>query len=150
MSDQGNRIELEIGKGDVVVAHAQCPAGCDLMDPEVKFHGHPSINLAFTYGGQQGSIHLDPVYGRYEKLSDPKIPEGEVVEFTCPHCSISLEETDITCSKCQAPMFSLHLPHGGFVEACERMGCAYHTMRLVTGAQLMQRMFDDLGMDAYL
>lgn len=150
MADKRDRIELEVGQGQLVVGHAKCPAGCDLMDPSIQFHGHPSIRLAFTYHGKPGIIHLDPVYGQYEKKSDPEVPEGEVVAFSCPHCGITLEEPDATCTKCNAPMFSLNLPHGGFVEACERNGCVHHTMRLVTGAQLMQRMFDELGMDSYL
>jgi predicted RNA-binding Zn-ribbon protein involved in translation (DUF1610 family) len=150
MSKNSDRIELEIGESRLVVAHAKCPAGCNLMDSDVRFHDHPSIHLAFTYQGQPGTLYLDPVYGRYEKRSDPDVPSGEVVSLSCPHCGISLVDPDSTCRRCSAPMFSLHLPRGGFVEACSRSGCAHHTMRLVTGAQLMQRMFDELGMDSYL
>ena len=59
-------------------------------------------------------------------------------------------DPDTNCAKCSAPMFMLHLPKGSYVEACQRAGCVHHKMRIVTGEQLMQRLFDDVGMDAFL
>jgi hypothetical protein len=47
-------------------------------------------------------------------------------------------------------MFMLHLPKGNYVEGCQRSGCYHHKLRIVTGEQMMQRLFDDLEMNSYL
>ncbi len=150
MSKKPNRIEIEVPEGKIVVRHAHCPTGCDLMDPDVTIHDHASIHVAFEIEGQKGRIHLDPVYGSHDNISAPEVSKGSVVHFSCPHCGVSLEEEDAICADCSAPMFMLHLPGGNFVEACERNGCGRHRLRIVSGEQMMQRLFDDIGQDSYL
>jgi hypothetical protein len=150
MPEHRDRIELEVPEGKVVIQHARCPRGCDLMDPEVPIHEHPSIHLLCEFGGKRSHIHLDPVYGSHDNVYQQKIPEGAVVELLCPQCGAGLKDPDTSCAKCSAPMFTLHLPRGSFVEACQRNGCAHHVLRIVTGEQLMERLFNDVGMDAYL
>jgi len=150
MTDKRERIELEVASGALVVQRAACPAGCDLMDPKVTIHDHASIHLAYAFEGVQGHIHLDPVYGSFDNVCDREIPKGTVVSFTCPSCGVSLTDTGASCSRCTAPMFMLHLPKGNFVEGCQRSGCYNHKLHIVTGEQMMQRLFDDLGMDSYL
>ncbi len=150
MTDKRDRIEFEVAPGTLVMQHAACPAGCDLMDAAVKIHDHASIHLAYTFEGQRGHIHLDPVYGRFDNICDREIPKGMVVSFTCPSCGVSLTDVGSSCSRCTAPMFMLSLPRGNFVEGCQRNGCYNHKLHIVTGEQMMQRLFDDLGMDSYL
>lgn len=150
MTANRDRIEFEVPAGKLVVQHATCPSGCSLMDPKVMIHDHPAIYLAYAYGAIQGDIRLDPVYGSFDNVCDREIPHGTVVSFTCPSCGTSLTDPESSCSRCTAPMFMLHLPKGNFVEGCLRSGCFHHTLRIVTGEQMMQRMFDDLGMDSYL
>jgi hypothetical protein len=150
MAEVQNRIELEVPPGEVVVRHAECPNGCDLMDPEVEIHGHPSIRVAYEHADRKGEIHLDPIYGSHDNLFDRELPEGTILELSCPSCQVALRDPDATCTKCSAGMFTLHLPKGGFVEACQRKGCFHHKLRIVTGEQMMQRLFDEVGMDAYL
>ena len=150
MSTDSERIEIEVPQGKIVVRHARCPEGCNLMDPDVKIHGHPSIHLIAELGGRKGHMHLDPVYGSYDNIAEIELGPDDVVEFYCPNCGTSLRDPDTTCAKCSAPMFMLHLPEGSFVEACQRNGCPHHRLRIVTGEQLMQRLFDATGMDSYL
>jgi len=150
MSEVNDRLELLIPSGKLVIGHARCPQGCDLMDPKVRIHGHPAIQLKVTHGGQTGAIHLDPVYGLHENRSEIEIPAGEVAEFSCPHCGVTMTEEGAHCSKCSAPMMVLALPEGSAIEACRRNGCPGHRLRIVTGEEQMQRLFDDLGMDAFL
>ena len=150
MTDKRDRIEFEVPAGKLVVQHATCPAGCDLMDSRVKIHGHPAIHLAYAHEGVKGHIHLDPVYGSFDNVRDREIPGGTVASFACPGCGVSLTDPRSFCSRCTAPMFMLHLPKGNFVEGCQRDGCFNHKLHIVTGEQMMQRMFDDLGMDSYL
>ncbi len=150
MSDECNRVEVEVPAGTLVVRHARCPKGCDLMDAAVEIRGVPSIHLAYELRGEKGHIHLDPAYGRFENVSDREIPEGSIVQFSCPACGASLQDPQARCSACSAPMFMIHLPKGGFVEGCLRKGCIHHRLRLVTTEQMMQRLFDPVGMDIYL
>ena len=150
MSEINDRLEIAIPSGKLVIGHVRCPKGCDLMAPEKRIHGHPSIHVEFRFQDQRGSTYLDPVYGLHENISDAGIPTGEVAEFSCPKCGASLAESDVTCSECAGPMLVLHLPEGGSLEACRRKGCPGHRLRIVTGEQMMQRLFDELGMDSFL
>jgi hypothetical protein len=150
MSEINDRLEILIPQGRLVIGHAHCPQGCDLMAPEQRIHGHPAIHVRASYRGKTGSVFLDPVYGLHENISQIEVPEREVVDFACPRCGTSLADPQITCAECAGPAFVLHLPEGSSVEACRRNGCPGHRLRIVTGEQQMQRIFDDIGMDALL
>jgi len=150
MSEINDRLELVIPHGKLVVGQAYCPNGCSLMAPARRIHGHPAIHLRATYQQRSGSIYLDPVCGLHDNISEIEVPPREVVEFACPYCGISLDDPDVTCSECAGSMFALRLPEGAHVEACRRNGCPGHRLRVITGEQLMQRLFDSLGMDSIL
>jgi hypothetical protein len=150
MSDRRERIEIDIAPGTLYVRHARCPGGCDLMDPGLPIRGQPSIHLAYRHAGGEGHIRVDSFYGKFENVEDREIPDGAVVEFFCPHCRVSLEASGDRCGVCSAPMFVLHLPHGGVVEACQRKACFHHKLRLVSDEEELQRLFDRLATDNYL
>ena len=143
-------IEIEVPAGRLFVRHARCPRGCDLMDPASPIRGHASVHLAYRGPGGEGHIRLDPAYGEHDNLLESPLAEGVVVEFACPRCGVSLEAPSDRCSLCSAPMFELLLSHGGSVEGCERKGCFHHRLRLVTGEEGMQRLFDRIVTDNYL
>lgn len=150
MSEINDRLELVLPRGKLVIGQVYCPHGCSLIAPYKKIHGHPSIHLRATHQGRSGSIYLDPVSGMHDNISEIEVPPGEVVEFSCPYCGVSLNDPDMTCNECAGPMFALRLPEGAVVEACRRNGCPGHRLRVITGEQLMQRLFDSLGMDSVL
>jgi hypothetical protein len=150
MPEMRDRVEFAVPPGRIVVRRASCPKGCDLMAADHPIHGHPSIRVRVEYAGGRGEMHLDPLYGGHDNVSAVEIPAGALAEFSCPRCGVSLRDPEAKCAQCAAPMFLLHLPRGGFVEACLRNGCLHHRLHLVTGEQMMQRMFDELGMDAFL
>ena len=149
MDTDCTRVEFEVPRGQVVVRHASCPNGHDLMDKEIKIGDHPAITLAVELGGKKGTIHLDPVYGSFNNTCDLEIPEKSTVKFSCPTCQDTLPG-DESCSKCSAPLFVLQLPGGGLVEGCTRNGCNHHNLRIVTGEQQMNRLFNEIGMDSFL
>jgi len=150
MPEMRHRVEIMIPRGTLVIRNARCPNGCNLMDHAHMIRGLDSISVKATAGGKSGAIRLDPLYGSFENESEIEVPSGQVVEFSCPHCGVSLKDTERTCAKCSAPMFVLHLPNGGFIEVCQRNGCSNHRLQIVTGEQAMQRIFDELGMDSFL
>ena len=144
------KIEVTIPSKAIRIQNANCPRGCSLMDDEVKIDGHPSILVKAKHMQNEGIIHLDPVYGSFHNISDLELNPEEVFEFFCPHCGVSLTDEGQTCHACSAPMFALHLPHGGIIEACLRNGCLEHSLKLVNGEELLRRLFEDQTLDAYL
>lgn len=153
MSDEKKKMEkvvVQVPAASLRVEDVRCPKGCDLMDPAVPIHGHPSIGIRFSFGDREGTIHLDPNYGTYDNVSDIEIPVGTIVEFRCPHCDASLRDEDERCTTCSSPMFALHLPKGGLLEGCLKSGCFYHTLRIVDpDAHFLRVSRDELGMSRY-
>ena len=96
-----------------------------------------------THG--EGAVLLSAVFGEYTVESDFEIPEGTVVEFQCPHCDASVMLPSV-CKICKAPMVSLNLAQGGYIEFCSRKGCKAHaiggTGNIDEMMSLMNKMFE--------
>jgi len=147
---QKHPIEIAVPEGSLCIQNARCPKGCDLMDAGVRFQGQPSIFLTYRYEGREGQIHLNPFYGRFEKIAEFEVLDGAVVDILCPHCGTDLRDAEETCHVCSAPMFALQLPKGGYVQACSRTGCFHHRMNLMDIESIYERMIQDHMLDAYL
>lgn len=120
------------------------------MDSEHKINGYESIAVLGRFQGKEGMLYLDPVYGSYTNISELEIPEGEILHFSCPVCSVSLSAAGHICDECSAPLFMLSLPHGGAVEACLRNGCHYHNLILAEADELIQKLDEDHTLDSFL
>ena len=144
------KVEVTIPSKAIRIQHASCPHGCDLMDESVLIDGYASIAVMAKYKNREGLIHLDPVYGSFHNISELDVKENDVAEFFCPKCGISLTDEGEFCNACSSPMFAIHLPHGGIVEACLKNGCTEHNLRLVDGEELLKRLFEDHTLDSYL
>ncbi len=94
---------------------------------------------------QDGQVSLSALFGDYTVETDLKIPEGAIVEFRCPECEASLLLT-LPCRMCGAPMASLNLTSGGYLEFCSRRGCKGHALGGVGDIDqminLMNKMFE--------
>jgi hypothetical protein len=94
---------------------------------------------------QEGQMTLSAVFGDYTIETELELKEGYVVEFRCPKCDTSLM-LPLACKICGAPMVSLNLASGGYVEFCSRRGCKGHALGGVGDIDqmmnLMNRMFD--------
>jgi len=94
---------------------------------------------------QEGEMRLSAVFGDYAVETDLKIEEGYVVEYSCPKCDTSLM-LPLACKMCGAPMASLNLTSGGYVEFCSRSGCKGHALGGIGDIDqmmsLMNRMFE--------
>ncbi|MBM4394284.1 MAG: hypothetical protein FJ087_01180 [Deltaproteobacteria bacterium] len=77
--------------------------------------------------GQEGPVALSAVFGDYSIETDLDIPEGTVIDLRCPTCEQSLL-LNIPCRQCHAPMASMDLKAGGYVEFCTRRGCRAHAL----------------------
>jgi predicted RNA-binding Zn-ribbon protein involved in translation (DUF1610 family) len=76
---------------------------------------------------QDGQVALSALFGDYSVETELSIPPGAIVEFRCPECDTSIMLT-LPCRLCGAPMASLNLTSGGYVEFCCRQGCKGHAL----------------------
>ncbi len=76
---------------------------------------------------QEGEIRLSAIFGEYTVETDLDIQPGTTVDFRCPSCDQSIMLAT-ACKMCGAPMASLNLKDGGYVEFCARRGCTGHTL----------------------
>jgi predicted RNA-binding Zn-ribbon protein involved in translation (DUF1610 family) len=76
---------------------------------------------------QEGEIFLSALFGDYTVETDLEVKEGAVVDFRCPQCEASIMLA-LGCKLCGAPMASLTLARGGYIEFCSRRGCKGHAL----------------------
>jgi two-component system NtrC family sensor kinase len=105
------------------IRKATCPTGCDLLDPSVKIGGLPAIRVSRSWDGQTATLHLDPVYGRFNHVASQPSPDGQITVFACPQCRQALTLHGGRCPRCEAPTFGVRTPGWGHVEFCSRTGC---------------------------
>ncbi len=95
--------------------------------------------------GQEGEMILSAIFGDYSVESDLKIEEGNIVEFRCPKCDASIM-LPLLCKLCGAPLASLNIQSGGYIEFCTRRGCKGHALGGIGDIDqmisLMNRMFE--------
>jgi len=125
------------------IQHACCPKGCDLMSEEVKIRGMKSITVKVKSKDNEGLLYLDPEFGKYAHQSDFDIPKGEIVEFYCPHCGVSLEDESEKCSICASPVFTLEIPKEGMITGCLKKGCFGHTLKIESFDAMHLQVDDD-------
>lgn len=126
----------------VHIQSAHCPNGCDLMSEDVKIHAMKSIKVKLRSRNKEGYIYLDPEFGSYKHVSEVDLTEGEIVEFYCPKCGVSLKNETETCRSCSAPTFTFDLPGEGEISGCLRSGCFEHTLKIVS-FESMQLQIDE-------
>jgi hypothetical protein len=86
-----------------------------------------TLNAFIRSTHREGEMHLSAIFGDYSLESDVEIAEGDIAEFHCPKCDASLM-LPLACKLCGAPMASLNLTAGGYVEFCARRGCKGHAL----------------------
>ena len=133
---------IEKVKKRLRVAEGRCPSGHSLMSAERLFDGQLAIALTVRNRGRMGTIFLNPFYGRFEFECDIPLERGEIVELFCPECETALKVSD-PCRMCNIPMFAIHLPDGGQVEACPKVGCHNHSLKIVDLDAQLERMYVD-------
>ena len=105
----------------------KCPqCGEFLMDENHLINNRKAIKLRIkTSDGNEGFIWLSSIYGDYNYTAEIGIPEGDIVDFICPHCDAHLARP-IACEVCSAPIVSFTCSIGGKVSICSRNGCKNH------------------------
>lgn len=111
--------------GHAPIRVATCPTGCDLLDPQERIGGLPAIRVARRGGGRGETVHLDPVYGRFNRVVEKPSQEGVEMEHLCPRCGVSLGLPERRCPRCRASMFAVQVAGEGSVAWCSRTGCRF-------------------------
>ncbi len=123
--------KLDIGKDErIFPVEISCPhCKRSFKDETFAIDGFPSLRINAAIDGKEGWTRLSCLYGSYNISSEFEIPEGTVVNFTCPHCNSEIKSTS-DCSDCGAPMISMSVNGGGTVQICSRRGCKNHMLDL--------------------
>jgi predicted RNA-binding Zn-ribbon protein involved in translation (DUF1610 family) len=131
----------------IVSLTVNCPhCGKSLMDETYLINNKPGIRLTVqTSIRQRGSIWLSSIYGDYNFSCEFLIPEGDVVEFFCPHCSENLRRKKIECDACGAPVVSFNVDIGGRVTICTRSGCKNHYVVFEDLDATIRKFYDEYG-----
>jgi hypothetical protein len=125
----------------MLVLDVCCPQCGATLTEGMKVHLDASVRDTH----QDGVVYLSAVFGDYTIETDLDIKEGAIVDFRCPRCDASIM-LPLPCKICGAPMASLNLRGGGYLEFCSRRGCKAHALGGVGNIDemmsLMNRMFD--------
>ncbi len=108
---------------DMLVLELACPH-CQAVLTEGK-RVHLDAYVKDTQ--EDGELYLSAIFGDYSIDTDLKIPDNAVTEFRCPRCDSSLTLAT-ACNLCRAPMASLTITSGGYLEFCSRKGCKSHAL----------------------
>ena len=92
---------------------------------------------------REGEMRLSAVFGDYAVDSDVEVKPGDIVDFRCPKCEAALAIA-LSCKLCEAPMASLNLKAGGYLEFCCRAGCKGHALGGVGDIDDMMRMMNKM------
>jgi len=130
---------------NTVSVSVDCPfCKKSLMDKNNLLLEKPSIKLNIKIGDVHGGIGLCSIYGSNEHVSDIVISDGDIVEFSCPHCS-NILNTKEECDKCGASMVGFLLDKGGKVSICSRKGCSKHYVAFEEIGIMLKKFYDEFG-----
>ncbi len=125
----------------MLVLEVSCPQCAAVLTDKAKI----PLDAFVKETNQEGEMRLSAIFGDYTVETELDVREGQVVEFHCPQCEASLM-LPLACKVCGAPMASLNLVKGGYVEFCSRAGCKGHALGGVGDIDqmmsLMNRMFE--------
>ncbi len=105
-----------------------CPScGVSLMDPKRPIGGHPSIHLETSLDGGRADLWCCARYGDPRRESSLTVPEGTVLDLSCPHCRHSVLR-DGSCPECGSSTAVLWMGEDCALRLCARYGCNGHML----------------------
>ncbi len=107
----------------LLILEMECPACRAILTEGATVH----LDAHVDEQNQDGAVFLSAVFGDHGITTDLAIREGATVEFRCPHCDASLMLRH-PCTLCGAPMASINITSGGYLEFCSRRGCRGHAL----------------------
>lgn len=125
----------------MLVLELTCPQCGEVLTEGTKL----PLNAFIRETQREGEMRLSAIFGDYTVVTELEMRDGNIVEFHCPKCEAPLT-IPLTCKICGAPMASLNIRQGGYLEFCSRSGCRGHALGGVGDIDqmmsLMNRMFE--------
>ncbi len=142
MDERGGTITITAKKislapfGVAQIKKALCPKRHSLMDNDFKIDGLPSIKVKVVSNGNEGIIHLDPVYGKHKNDYNLNFKVDKKTKFLCPECDTSLVLEEKSCPKCNSPILKFEISGQGFYEVCSSENSNWEKWEFVDAAGL--------------
>jgi len=124
--------------GVAQIKKATCPKRHSLIDNEFKIDGLPALKVKVVSNGNDGIVHLDPVYGKHRNHFDLGFGIDKNTKFVCPDCNSSIVEQDKLCPKCDAPVLSFEISGQGVYEVCSSENSDWERWDFVDSAGLKE------------
>lgn len=105
-------------RGITQIKNAVCGRDHSLIDPQHKIGGMSSLKIKIKSKGNEGFVHLDPIYGSHRHFFGINFEKGSNVTLSCPSCDISLIDKNSKCPECGGHVYKIQAPNNGFVEGC--------------------------------
>ncbi len=105
-------------KGTMQIKKAVCPKTHNLIDSEYKIGGFPALRLKIKLNGNEGFVHIDPVYGSHRHYFGISGGINNNVKLSCPVCDLSVLDKVNKCPKCGGPTYKIQIPNQGYIEGC--------------------------------
>ena len=124
MSQNGGKLTINTSqmslspKGNTQIKNAVCGKTHSLIDHEHKIGGMPSLRVKVKSNGNEGFVHIDPLYGGHRHYFDISTEKNNITTLSCPTCDISLIDKNNSCPNCGGPVYKIQIPNMGFVEGC--------------------------------
>lgn len=122
--------------GVAQIKKAICPKRHSLIDNDFKIDGLPALKVKVVSNGNEGFIHLDPVYGKHHNEYNLKFKVDKNTKFLCPECDTSLVHEGKTCPKCGSPVLKFEVSGQGFYEVCSSENSNWEQWEYVDSAGL--------------
>lgn len=142
MEESGGTISLVSKKislapfGVAQIKKAICPKRHSLIDNDYKIDGLPALKVKVVSNGNEGIIHLDPVYGKHHNEFNLNFKIDKNTKFVCPECDTSLIKEGKECPKCGSPVLTFEVSGQGFYEVCSSENSNWEQWEYVDSAGL--------------
>jgi two-component system, NtrC family, sensor kinase len=117
--------------GAAQIKYATCPNKHSLLDEDHKIEGMPTIKVKVKNAGNEGFIHLDPIYGRHRHHFGIAFPTGKPASVFCPTCDVSLIHGEEKCPECRSPLLSVSTENEHPLQICSKFSCGWQRWEAV-------------------
>jgi hypothetical protein len=136
-----SRIEASATGSYILVTHAFCPRGHDVVAAEgLTFNGFPGITVRVRGGERSGDVTLSPLHGDHRRGGEVDFADGTLLEVTCPECATPLPRMGecgcVPGSHWVALYTTARLEAGSAILICDAWGC--RRSKLIDQAELLR------------
>ena len=124
--------------GIAQVKKATCPKRHSLIDNDFKIDGLPALKVKVRSGGNEGIIHIDPIYGKHQNDFSIDFEITKDTEYVCPECNNSIIQPNKVCPNCGAPVLTFEVSGQGIYEVCSSINSDWEKWDFVDSAGLSE------------